>query len=445
MAIPTDIICIQKKTWFDSLSMNQLEDLCVAANLHHKGHDKSDLVNTLCNNQISSSFASANVKSIKDMLRSRSLSVTGLKYQLVLRILEHDQKAALAEDMYQGLKIFISSGQSVYNWLAMTMTEIRNGKHSIFVGQTPLAGFRRAQAAFAVLIRNMQYIPNAGIDNSDSLSLAIDELAFILSNAYIFLGTSEKKAAIAWILELELVISEYMLGENSKISLKDLIQLLESGVCPLHKMDERGDHESMDTARQIAQIEFDYSSLRKPHRWLQDHPRKGTNNRNAATTVVVKKKPKQKSLTSKNEIVYRKMATVLRKSGGDSDYVYGKLLHLMRSISSEVDDYEALKLFRSAFLAVIVHFEKIEDPGKDTNHSFKIAIDHLGEVLKAVVGALSSKEKHETLRWMVDLHTLTKPHALGDIAEIPLKELIRMVKNSDPDEKGGTCGRFFLL
>ena len=142
MTIPTDIICRQTKTWFDSLSMNQLEELCGAANLPHTDQDDElDLVITLCENEISSPFAFAEVCSIKDMLRLRCLSVTGLKYQLVLRVLEHDQKETLIKEFFQDLKIVVSAGLGVYSWLAGTMKEIRNGKHFTFVGQTPLASF----------------------------------------------------------------------------------------------------------------------------------------------------------------------------------------------------------------------------------------------------------------------------------------------------------------
>lgn len=459
MSIPNSIICGPKQTWFDSLSMDQLRDLCRAANISHTNKNKLDVTILLCKKEISSSFESITVKAIKDMCRSRSLPVTGIKYQLVLQVLAHDSLKTTAgnegrvpvEHMCSLMKYNIDYGSGAHYWLAGTIAEIRystqhdhdSSKYIDVEGyQTPLSAFRKAESAFAAFIKNFQYIPNVGADNLDNLSEAIDHLAFIVVEARVFFGKTEKKAAVTWILELDHILSEYMLGENSKTSLKEVIQLLEEDLYYLHKSDDSIQPE-MIPAKKVSKKKHESGFARTPLRCLNNDTNRGPKKAIAAAAVVTKK-PKPKLVTNKKEIVYKKMAAVLRKSGKNSDYVYEKLLRLMKSILRQSDDYEALGLFRSAFTALIVHFEKMDDPGRDTDHHFTFAIDLLGNVVEAVIGILSTKEKDETLRWMNDLHRFTRPYALGKIAELPLNELIRMVKESKATEQK-TKPRLFIF
>jgi hypothetical protein len=465
MSIPNSIICRYKKTWFDSLSMDQLRDLCRAANISHTNRNKLDVTILLCEKEISSSFESSTVKSIKDMCRSRSLPVTGNKYQLVLRILAHDSLKATTgnesrvsvEHMCRQMENVIIGGSDIYYWFVDAIAEIRYSTHQahdydlsdyicVEGYQTPLAAFRDTESAFAVLIKNFQCIPNAGVDDLDSLSEAIDHLAFILVEARVFLGKTEKKAAVAWILVLDHVLSEYMLGENSKTSLKELVQLLEEDSCHLHKSVNSIHPELVIPAKKVFKRQRESGFTRTPLRCLKNDTNKVPSKVIALAAIATKKpKPKPKLVTNKKEIVYKKMAGVLRRSGKNSDYVYERLLRLMKSILSQSDDYEALGLFRSAFVALIVHFEKMDDPGRDTDHHFTIAIDLLGNVVETVMGVLSTKEKDETLRWMNDLQNFTRPYALGEIAELPLNELIRMVKESKAAEQKTKPRRFFFL
>ena len=413
----------------------------------------------LCKKEISSSFEAITVKAIKDMCRSRSLPVTGNKYQLALQVLAHDslktstnEGRVSVEHMCSRMKYDIVYGSGAYYWLADTIAEIRystqhdhdSSKYIDVEGyQTPLAAFREAESAFAAFNKNFQLIPNIGVDDLDNLSEAIDYLAFIVVEARVFLGKTKKKAAVAWILELDHNLSEYMLGENSKTSLKEIVQLLEEDFYYLHKSDDSIQPETMIPAKKVAKKKHESGFARTPLRCLNNDTNRGPK-RTIIAGAVVAKKPKPKLVTDKKEIVYKKMAAVLRKSGKNSDYVYEKLLSLMKSILRESDDYEALGLFRSAFTALIVHFEKIDDPGRDTNHHFTFAIDLLANVVEAVIGVLSAKEKVENLRWMNDLHKFTRPYALGKIAEIPLNDLIRMLKESKPAEQKTKPRRFFF-
>ena len=460
MSIPTSIIiCRHEKTWFDTLSMDQLTDLCRAAILPHIDKERWEMIELLSENDNSKSFASATVVSIKDMCRSRSLAVSGLKYQLVLRVLAHDSLKAFSRNnqclltlplLCSQLEDAIEIGSSnAFCWLKDKMADICGGKRIQADGyeyQTPLAAFHDAESVLYVFLNI--YTPNAGIDYHDSLSKAIHHLGILVVEARVFMSNSEKKAAVDCILELENFLSEYTLDENSETSLDELITLLRNddayyhpvgGIVPKLKQDK-------SYPKQIEKKKHrdDSEPTRAPLRCVKNSTAKGCPNKKSKSMAVTKKKPNPKKvITSKKEIVYKKMVAVLRTPGMDSDYVYEKLVRLMKSIARQFDYYESLRLFRSAFLALVVHFNKINHPGMDTNHNFTIAIDLLGDVVENVLGVLSIKEKEETLRWMTDLRTLTRPHDLAAIAEKPLDELIAMVKESRESETKKTR-RFFL-
>jgi hypothetical protein len=88
------------ENWFESLTMDKLKELCKASTkVPHTGK-KADLVTRLCEDDSCSRFAfertskyssvGVNMAYLKEMCRSRSLSVSGVKYEVVLRILQHD-------------------------------------------------------------------------------------------------------------------------------------------------------------------------------------------------------------------------------------------------------------------------------------------------------------------------------------------------------------------
>jgi len=564
------------------MSMDQLKDICRVANLSHTGKKRIDLIVSLCENELTRVFASATFKSIKSMCRSRKLKVTGLKYQLVLRILEHDAASKTfienKEDSFQAgrgklseyvlhrqLNSAIANGSHThaYDWLAEMMDSIWKNTISFEkIGQPPLATFRAAESVFAVLIRNFQYLPRAIHDESDSLSIAINRLVHILDEKHDLLDECEKKAAVAWIIELDHILSEYMLGENSKRSLADLVHLIEKGSYPLSENSHNHERKSskklmkeevkeaivngdgaylwlLKTLELIKSDPLFTTSARHPRsairdaelifealvenlneaktkdhadnltkalehltyildegahifmnecqncvasEWIEnldfvrlhdehsgnpklsvkdnqiqkrnDHTlkvydetikttkkrqrvlqstrtplRNLQNNINQVPSKAIQlKKTKPKLITSKKEIVYKKVTSIIRNSGEDSDFVYRKLKNLMHSILRQVNDYEALRLFQSAFSALIMQFDKIEHPEKDKDHCFTIAINVLGNVVKSVKEVLSANKIDEVLSWMKSLHKLTRPHSLGDSAETPLIGLIQMLE-----------------
>jgi hypothetical protein len=329
------------------------------------------------------------------------------------------------------------SRSNTYSWLAREMDIIRNStregnftdiswNHGKEGFQTPLAAFRDAETIFTVMVNNFQFIANAGTDEYDSLSTAIDDLAFIIVEARVFLDKSEKKAAVAWMLEMDLIFSEYMLGENSKTSLKSLVDLLENDAHHLR-------HES-DKIPKTKKKNCDRESERIPLRSIENDSRRGPSAAHITPFPFAKKKKIPKAMSCYKETVYKEMVGVLRKSGHDSDYVYTYLLGTLSNILTRtINKYEALELFRSAFLALIVHFEKICNPDIDTQRRFAFAIDLLGHILIVpFIVTLSAKKKDETLRWLNDLQTLTRPHGLEENAETPLHELIRIVKTVNP-------------
>ena len=104
----------------------------------------------------------------------------------------------------------------------------------------------------------------------------------------------------------------------------------------------------------------------------------------------------------------------------------------MTSITSRfgIGSYESLWLVGTGFTALIDNFQHIKYPEKDKNHNFTIAIDNLSGIVESVLERLTDKEKVDTICWMMRLYVCVETYALGDIAEVPLAELIRMVRES---------------
>jgi len=468
MSIPKSIICRHKKTWFDSLSIEQLKELCKAADVFHTSRKKIDLIINLCESQNSNRFASITVKSVKEMCRSRSIPITGLKYHLVLRILRHDheitgdvkastsldsinpknvvsnQRSSATQTIYDRIEREIAQGWGVYGLLAETMKSIRNDLRRTSDFKDPVRGFKEAEAAFAALIENFGCIRNVRVDSRDNISVAIDHLASILFEVQSSLDNSEKEKAIKWIEELDHILSEYMIGDNSKTSLKDLARLLGKCAGPVSYKENTKPESKLSFASKVmikkTKVEITGTSLKS----LKNDAKICSNaTATNAAAVIPTKTPTKKMITNKKEIVYQKITNVIQKSG-DSGYIYEYLVLVMRSIMSQVDDYEALNLFESVFLALVVHFQYIKNPAKDTGHRFTTAIEMLGNVVEAVLGVLSEEEKQKTLHWMTDLGKVANFHALGDTAAIPLTELIRMVEESKEKITKMKPRRFFL-
>lgn len=403
----------------------------------------------LCEYDRSSSFVSTTVATLKEMCRSRSLLMTGLKYQLVLRVLAHDtlkvcvgnNNRLRAGDIYDRMEETIEAGRNACYWLEKTITDIYRGTQQnngldarskypyVDDYQFALAAFRDAETAFSVLINFCT--PNAGTEYQRSLSSAIRRLGYLVVEARVFMTKVEKKAAINWILELENFLSEFMLDETSKKPLNELLRLLENDAYHLPES-------ALESTKQC-----DAPATRAPLRCLRNDGNKGSDESIVMAATGAMKKPKAKLVTNKKEIVYRKMAGILRKRSVDSNFVYSWLLRLLKSIARQNNYYEALELFRSAFMALITHFENIRDPKVDSEHNFTISIELLGDVLEEVMEVISTREKKETIRWMTDLQTLTRPHCLGEIAEVPLGDLIGMLKNSIPSQEQATRRFFF--
>ncbi len=450
----------ETKTWFHSLTTGQLRDLCRAVHLphHHPPEDaKSRMIKDLCETKSSSTFASATVVSIKDMCRSRSLPISGLKYQLVLRVLSHDtlQMSSAGNDcklsiygLYNDFDRFVKR-DSAFKWLAITLEVIcymipivdgvdksgENFPHFYELGyQTPIAALRDAESAFTVFLGCCT--PNAAVDSRRYLSTVIDRLRILVVEARVFMLKTEKKRAVKWILELNNFLSEFMLDHHFESSLKELIKLLENDNYHLPSSSSSNETKNQNRHNETARI---------PFRSLENVDTKVVLDMSSMDDKPIKPQPKEKIITSNKEIVYKKMVSILQKSGVDSDKVYRKLVRLMKSIQNECDYYETLRLFRSVFTALVVHFEKIVRPGIDNDHNFTLAIDLLGDVVENVLHVLSYKEKQDTSRWMTKLRILTKPHGLADIAEISLGELISMVKESMAEDEEPPTRRTFSL
>ncbi len=441
---------IRHMNWVDTLSMDQVKDLCRAAGIVHADQNKEAMANLLKANKNVRSLNSATVASLKDMCRSRSLPVSGIKYQLFLRVLAHDtltsstwnERELCVEKLWKELEGRTKIDSSGCCWLAEKMEDIRYATkqaHGLDFGrssrsyQFPLAAFDDARTVIAVFTTCCT--PNAGSEYHDSLWTAINHLGFVVEEARVFMHKSEKKTAVDYILKLDNFLSEFMLDDNPKKAFHELVKLLKNDSYHLSKS-------ALDPKKTN-----DITPPRKPFQCLMNDGIRGPNKSIAVTTGVrrrkteTKKKPKAKVVTNKKEIVYKKMTDVLKKYGGNSNDVYERLVTLLKSITRQYNYYDALGLYRSAFMALTVHFEKMNLPEFDTDHNFTCSIELLGDVLEEVLYVLSTKEKKDTIRWMTDLQTLTSPHCLGEIAEMPLCDLISMVKDSMPKEE---TRRFFF-
>lgn len=205
------------------------------------------------------------------------------------------------------------------------------------------------------------------------------------------LDDSKRKETIEWIGELDGILSVFRIGDNAEILLSDLVQMLRGD-----GDDDDDDGSDSDDESQI------YDTIPKP-------------------------KTYQKK-------IYFNISKLIRESSkkGNSEYVYKGLAKVMKSITSKsgIGSYESLCLVGTAFSALIDNFQHIKYPEKDRNHNFTIAIDNLSEIVENVSEKLTDKEKDDTIRWMMRLHVCVETYALGDIAEVPLVELIRMVRKS---------------
>ena len=434
-----------KKIWFHSLTTNQLRDLCRATHIPHHGGERLQMVKDLCETKVSSVFASANVVSIKEMCRSRSLPISGRKYQLVLRVLAHDALKEIEStagneskisiyELYNKMERSLRKDSNAFTWLAETVCSIVEDIPQVDPAiyetrtdfpeyydwnfQTPVAALRDVQSIFTVFLGGCT--PNAATDRHDNVSVAIQHLRILVVEARVFMSKAEKKRAVKWILEFNNFLVEFMLNDHSEPSLTEIIKLLENDNYYLPA--------SPTKPTEITEQKQNNEPARAPFRSLENVD---TNVEIDMSSILYKKMESQlktKVILTKKEIVYKEMVRFLKKRDVNSDDVYEKMVILMESILRKCDYYESLRLFRSIFLALVVHYEKIVNPGIDNEHNFTLAIDLLGDVVENVLDLLSCKEKEDTIIWMTNLQTLTKPHGLGDIAERPLNELISMVK-----------------
>ena len=95
----------QNEYWFQGLTLEELKQLCKAANLKHTGN-KANLVLRLVQDESATRFAferkhkysvvGVNMDDIKRLCRDKLLQVSGNKLELVLRILHHDHDSTPA-------------------------------------------------------------------------------------------------------------------------------------------------------------------------------------------------------------------------------------------------------------------------------------------------------------------------------------------------------------
>jgi len=90
---------LEPLSFYESLTMKDLKELCRAANLSPTGL-KALLVQRLCNEPASSAYAyerrhpnHVTKKALGEMCRSRSIKKSGSRYELVLRLVQHDTNA----------------------------------------------------------------------------------------------------------------------------------------------------------------------------------------------------------------------------------------------------------------------------------------------------------------------------------------------------------------
>ena len=143
---------IPKANWFERLTVEEIKQLCKAAKLPVSG-SKGDIVSRLLDSESTSHFGSesraggfsfttgtfrpgkdgVSVEDLKEEMRKRSLSVTGSKHQLVLRLLQHEhgtggaaaegpKRAAAAANAADTTNAYDAEGNSVLTTTTTTTT-----------------------------------------------------------------------------------------------------------------------------------------------------------------------------------------------------------------------------------------------------------------------------------------------------------------------------------